>query len=416
MFDYDKWQEIFGTIRKNKLRTFLTALGVFWGIFMLIVLMGAGTGLQNGVFSLFGSIAKNSLFVGSSRTTMDYQGLPAGRVAMLMDKDIQAILDEFPGKIETIAPIMWVQTGEISRKGLSGAFDVQGHVPDMIDIDSRIIVEGRFINQRDMEEFRKVVVIGQRVKSQLFNKDEAVIGERIKIKGGEYQVIGIFKEDSGGGNGNSEDNENAILMPITTAQRVNNQPNQVNMFMCAMAAPHSARDFEPQLISFLKERHRIHPDDPRGFWCDNLEEQFMEVSNLFTGIKLLIWFVGIGSLLFGILGVGNIMLIVVKDRTKEIGIRKALGATPWSIISLILMESAFITTVAGYLGLVFSIGVVALMKAAVGEGVNMFKNPEIDLSVAIGATLILIISGTLTGLIPALQAASVNPVDALKDE
>lgn len=413
MFDYDKWQEIFGTIRKNKLRTFLTALGVFWGIFMLIVLMGAGTGLQNGVFAMFGDLAKNSLFLGSSRTTMPYQGLPHGRVPEMMDKDMTAILEEFGEEIDILSPIMWVRTGEISRKGLSGAFDVEGHTPDIIKIDGRKLVKGRFINKKDMEEQRKVVVIGRRVETQLFKKGEEAIGERIKIKGSEYQVVGVFKVERGDGD---SDEENEILMPLSTAQRVNNRPNQVAWFMCTMNEGYSALTLEPKLLAFLKQRHRIHPDDPRGFWTNNVEEEFVEVSNLFTGIKILIWFVGIGSLLFGILGVGNIMIIVVKDRTKEIGIRKALGATPRSIISMILMESAFITTVAGYLGLVFSIGLVAAMKAAVGEGVNMFKNPEIDLGVAVGATLVLIIAGTLTGLIPAMQAANVNPVEALKDE
>ncbi|MFT6360953.1 MAG: putative ABC transport system permease protein, partial [Saprospiraceae bacterium] len=408
------WQEIFGTIRKNKLRTFLTALGVFWGIFMLIVLMGAGTGLQNGVYAMFGNIAKNSMFVGANRTTMPFEGLPHGRVPKLEDADLRAIQEEFADKIDILTPIMWIETGEIARKGLSGAFDVQGIAPEMLSVDERDMAEGRFINQKDMEEKRKVVVIGQRVRSQIFKKEESVIGERLKIKGSEYLVVGVFKVISD--SGNSDDTENGILMPFTTAQRVNNLPNRVSMFMCTMREENSAAIFEPQLLALLKERHRVHPDDPRGFWCNNIEEEFMSVANLFTGIKLLIWFVGIGSLLFGILGVGNIMVIVVKDRTKEIGIRKALGATPRSIISMILMESAFITTIAGYLGLVFSIGMVALMKAAVGKGVSMFKDPEIDLGVAIGATLVLIIAGTLTGLIPAMQAANVNPVDALKDE
>jgi len=413
MFDYDKWQEIFGTIRKNKLRTSLTALGVFWGIFMLIVLMGAGTGLQNGVFALFGNIAKNSLFIGANRTTMSYEGLPKGRIPSLTMEDMNALEKAFPGKIEALAPLMWLSSREISRKGLSGAFDLEGHCPQMENIDNREIIKGRFINQRDMINRRKVVIIGRRVRDQLFKEGEKVIGERIKIRNAEYLVVGIFQVDSGEGD---NDDEQDILMPLTTAQQITNRPDHVSMFMLTVTEGNSAQIMEPKVRKLLKERHRVHPDDPRGFWCDNLEEQFMEVANLFIGIKLLIWFVGVGSLLFGILGVGNIMLIVVKDRTKEIGIRKALGATPWSIVSLILMESAFITTVAGYLGLVFSIGVVALMKNLVGDGVNMFKNPEIDLSVAIGATLVLIIAGTLTGLFPAMQAARINPVEALKDE
>lgn len=415
MFDYDKWQEIFGTIRKNKLRTFLTALGVFWGIFMLIVLMGAGTGLQNGVFALFGKMARNSLFVGSSVTTMPYMGLPVGRTPRLKNQDMEAIQNQFPDELEYLSPRLWVNSGEIAHKGLTGAFDVNGYTPSAIHVEDKIITSGRFLNENDIKEKRKVVVIGRRVATQLFKEGEDPIGERLKIRGGEYLVIGIFKTTTAD-SGDSEEDEKDIVMPLSTAQQITNQPNRVSMFMCTIKPDYSVSDVEPRLLALLKERHKIHPDDPRGFWSDNIEEEVKEIMGLFTGIKLLVWFVGIGSLLFGIMGVGNIMLIIVKDRTKEIGIRKALGATPRSIISMILLESAFITTIAGYLGLVFSIGIVWLMKVAAGTEIEMFQNPEIDLKVGIGATLILIIAGTLTGLVPAMQAANVNPVVALKDE
>jgi len=223
-----------------------------------------------------------------------------------------------------------------------------------------------------------------------------------------------MKSDRSGENG--QDDEKTILLPLTTAQQIRNSPNHIDWFVCSLGAEFSATAAEANIKKILKRRHKIHPDDPQGFWSNNMEENMQNIMGLFTGIKLLVWFVGIGSLLFGIIGVGNIMLIIVKDRTKEIGIRKAMGATPRSIISMILMESVFITTVAGYLGLVVSIGVVYAMKVIAGTEVEMFLNPEINLSVGIGALIILVVAGALTGLVPAIQAANVNPVIALKDE
>lgn len=415
MFDYDKWQEIFGTIRKNKLRTFLTALGVFWGIFMLIILMGAGTGLQNGVFAMFGSHARNALYLGGSRTTMPYMGLPVGRRANLSMQDVEAILNEFPDEIQYIAPRLNVYSGTVARKGLTGAFDIRGEMPDVLNIDAIKMVGGRFINKNDLNDNRKIAIIGRKVKAQLFKEGETAIGEYLKIRGADYLVVGEFHSDRASEN-QAEEDDSTIFIPLSTAQQIRNRPDRIGFFVCTIEPGYSVSDIEPKMIALLKKRHKIHPDDPRGFWSDNVEEEVKEIMGLFTGIKLLVWFVGIGSLLFGILGVGNIMLIIVKDRTKEIGIRKALGATPRSIISLILLESAFITTIAGYLGLIFSIGLVAAMKAAAGDGLPMFKNPQIDFGVAIGATLILILAGVLTGLVPAMQAANVNPVTALKDE
>ncbi|RMG86600.1 MAG: ABC transporter permease [Bacteroidetes bacterium] len=415
MFDYDKWQEIFNTIRKNKLRTFLTALGVFWGIFMLILLMGAGTGLQNGVFSLFGKLARNAIFVGPTATTMPYMGLPVGRVPRLSTKDMEALQTHFSAEIEHLSPMLWVPSGEITRRGHSGAFDVEGSTPEAIFVEGKEMVNGRFINYPDLKEKRKVAVIGQKVRTQLFDEDENPVGQRLKVQGAEFLVVGVYKATTSDEEA-ADREEKTIILPLTTAQQITNRPDRISRFMCTIRPPHTATGMENRILGLLKERHKIHPDDPRGFWSDNIEEEVKNIMGLFIGIKLLVWFVGVGSLLFGIIGVGNIMLIVVKDRTKEIGIRKALGATPRSIISMILLESAFITTVAGHLGLVTSIGMVWAMKAAVGEGVSMFKNPEIDLSVGIGATLVLVIAGTLTGLVPALQAASVNPVEALKDE
>jgi len=414
MFDYDKWQEIFNTISKNKLRTFLTALGVFWGIFMLIVLMGAGTGLQNGVFAQMGGLATNSVFVWSNRTTLPYAGFKPGRNVRINMDDIRAIESEMPDQIEYMAPRLWVPSGEIVYKENKGAFDVRGDTPDLLKIDAILVQEGRFLNKLDMEKRRKVAIIGKRVQEQLFGKEVAAIGEYIKIQGSDFLVVGTFKSSRSGENG--EDDEKTIFLPLTTAQQITNRHNNVSWFVCTIDRKYDASSSEEQIKSILKSRHKIHPEDPQGFGSENLAEEMKEIMGLFNGIKFMVWFVGIGSLLFGVIGVGNIMLIVVKDRTKEIGIRKAMGATPRSIISMILLESVFITTIAGYLGLVVSIGMVYLMKMAAGTEVEMFRNPEIDMGIGIGSLLILVIAGALTGLVPAIQAANVNPVVALKDE
>ncbi len=413
MFDLDKWQEIFATIRKNKLRTFLTALGVFWGVFMLVFLMGSGRGLQNGVMSQFGLKTKNVLFVWSNRTSMPHKGLPAGRYNQLTSDDVSAIRNEI-SEIEYIAPRMWVPSGEITHGDNSAAFDVRGELPDVFQIMAMGMYEGRFLNDLDIADRRKVAVIGHRVSEVLFEPEEEVIGNVLNIRGTQYKIVGIFESLKTGEE--KSDEEQTIFIPLSTAQQITNRHNEINWFVCTVKEQYDAAIIDTQVKNLLKKRHRIHPEDPQGIRSDNVAEEFAEVMGLFTGINFIVWVVGIGSLMAGVIGVGNIMLIIVKERTKEIGIRKAMGATPGSIVSMILTESVFITTLAGYFGLIAGMGIILLMNLAVGEGGEFFANPEIDINVGLGAILILVISGALTGLIPAMQAAKVNPVVALKDE
>lgn len=413
MFDLDKWQEIFDSIRKHKLRTILTALGVWWGIFMLVFLMGAGSGLENGVTGMFGTHAKNAMYVWTQRTTLPYEGLPPGRYNQLTEADIEAIENQCADVIEYIAPRLFVTSGEITHGQNKGAFDVRGERPALLHIEAILMEEGRFVNQLDMEQKRKVAVIGNRVKEVLF-EDEPAIGEYVRINGADYLVVGVFKS-SRRGERSSEDEE-LIFVPLTTAQQVTNRPRDINWFVCTVQPGIAVSQVEERVKAIIRDRHKIHPDDPQGVRSENVEEEFRNITGLFFGIRLLVWIVGIGSLLAGIVGVGNIMLIVVKERTKEIGIRKALGATPGSIISMILMESVFITTAAGYLGLLTSTGIIFAMQLAVGEGTQFFANPEVRLGVGLGALLILVVAGALTGLVPALQAAEIQPVEALRDE
>ena len=414
MIDLDKWNEIFNTIKMHKLRTFLTALGVFWGIFMLVFLMGAGQGLENGVMKLMGGHAKNSMYVWTQKTSKPYKGLPPGRFIRLTWSDALAVKNQFPDEIQYMAPRLWMRGEELIRGDKKGAFQLRGDGPDLIHIDAIVVDEGRFLNQMDMEQKRKVAVIGRRVKEVLYEEDEEAIGTYVKMDGVEYKVVGVFKSDRRGEN--AAEDEQEVMIPLTTAQQISNRPDRIGMFVCAMYPNVTVSSVEPRIVNMLKERHNVAPEDRQGVRSNNVEQEFNEITGLFMGIKFIVWFVGIGSLFAGVIGVGNIMLIVVKERTKEIGVRKAMGATPRSIISMILMESIFITTIAGYLGLAASTFLIALMNMAVGEGTQYYHNPEVNLPVGIIAIIILVISGTLIGLIPAIQAANINPVHALKDE
>ena len=416
MFDYDKWQEIFNTISKHKLRTFLTSLGVFWGIFMLVFLMGSGKGLENGVTGMMGDHATNALFVWTQRTSKPFMGLRPGRRAQLTYDDIKAIETHFGDRIKYVAPRLMVPAGPITNGEHSGSFDVRGERPDIQKISNFKMAAGRFINEFDLRERRKTAVVGSMVAETLFDdkENEDIIGESLKINGNKYTIVGIFQANRMSA-GDGEDDQ-TIFIPLTTAQQVTNRPNDIHWFVCTMQDNVKVSAVEDDLKGLLRKRHKIAPDDDQGVRSFNLEEEFNQMQGLFFGIRLIVWIVGIGSLLAGIIGVGNIMLIVVKERTKEIGIRKAMGATPKSIIGLILLESVFITTMAGYIGLVVSTGLIALMNIGIGDGSDFFANPEVDLTVGFGALVILIFAGALTGLIPALQAAKVNPVVALRDE
>ena len=362
----------------------------------------------------FSDRASNTLYVWTQRTSMPYEGLQPGRSPRLHEDDIKVIHQHFGDRIEYMAPRMWITAGEIKRRDKSGSFDVRGETPDLIHLEPIEVDRGRFINQFDIDQRRKVIVIGKRVEEVLFSDDEDAIGQYLALNGTAYKVVGVFRSNALGGG--DDDDVQSIFMPLTTAQQVTNQPGYIGWFVCSMFEDVIVEDVEIPLLALLRERHKVHPEDKQGVRSFNLAREFREVKGLFMGISLITWVVGIGSLLAGIIGVGNIMLIVVKERTKEIGIRKAMGATPGSIVSLILLESVFITTVAGYFGLLLSTAIIFLANKAVGEGGEFFANPVVDITVGLGALVILIIAGALTGLMPALQASRVNPVIALKDE
>lgn len=415
MFDRDTWQEILATMRKHKMRTALTALGVFWGIFMLVFVLGMGKGLENGVFKDFGLKAKNVMFAWTWSTSKPYKGFQPGRVPRLTFDDIVAIRDNIPG-VSLISPRLHMNNSTIIYKDKSDSYQVRGEFGDMFKIEALKLYEGRYINKNDEEESRKVAVIGSRVKEVLFGEEDC-IGKYIRVRGVEFRVVGVFGPMQV--KPWTEDDMESVVIPLTTMHRTYGMGGRVDYFVCAGNDDVRISEIEPKVKALLKERHNIAPDDPQGVGSENVEEEYMAVRNLFLGINAFLWFVGIGTLLAGIVGVSNIMLIVVKERTKEIGVRKALGATPASIISMILTESVFITSISGYLGLIagtFVIGGINFIMISNNLEPNNFYNPQVNLSIGLGAVILLVIAGTIAGLIPAMTAARINPVNALKDE
>lgn len=418
--DWDKWQEIFHSLKQNKWRTFLTAFGVFWGIFMLLVMLGSGRGLENGVTQGFGDFATNSVFIWPQRTTMPYKGFDRGRFFSFRDGDVRAISERIP-EIELLAPRLQgggFRSGDnVVRGERTGAYSIYGDYPEFNLIDPVEIMEGRFINDLDLKENRKVIVIGQRVYEELFDKDEECMGEYIKIQGIYFKVIGRFKSKKSGEQAN-EDNQ-AIFMPFTTMQRAYNYGDRLGWFSITSQEDVPVSIVQEKVIALLKERHHIHPEDEQAIGSFNVEKEFKQMKGLFNGIDLLIWIVGIGTLLAGVIGVSNIMLVIVKERTKEIGIQRALGATPLHVIVQVINESVFLTTLAGYFGLVLGVfvieGVDYMIDQSGGEA-GFFRNPEIDFRIAITALVILVISGVFAGMIPARRALSIKPIEALRTE
>ncbi|WP_299756133.1 ABC transporter permease [uncultured Pontibacter sp.] len=410
MFDLDKWQEILGTMRKNKLRTFLTAFGVFWGIFMLVLLLGAGKGMENGVINRFGDGAKNSIFVWSGKTAVAHKGMKPGREIKFTNQDLSAIEREL-SQLNMMAPRNRVW-GEytINYKKQNGSYQVFGAAPDFMEMNGERAFRGRILNELDEREKRKVIVLGDQVAQVLFGEQNP-IGEYVNIRGIHFKVVGTFKVR---GN-NSGRREERAYIPFSTLQSAFNQPNQVQLMLLTAADGVPAKEMEDKLRALLAQRHRFSETDDMAIGVENTEAEYLKVQGLFNGIRIFVWIVGIGTLIAGIVGVSNIMLIIVKERTREIGVRKALGATPFSIVSLILQESVVITAFSGYMGLLFGTGLLALVEHLLsGADLPFFANPEVDLGVALSATVVLVLSGAIAGLMPALKAANIKPIEALR--
>ncbi len=401
--------EILTTIRRNRLRTFLTGLSVAWGMFMLAVLLGAGRGLEHGVEWEFRDDAVNSIWLFANKTSKPYAGRAPGREVRLDNDDFAAVKRDVAG-VEHITGrfYLWGEFA-VSYKDKSSAFDIRGAHPDHRYLEKTLITAGRFLNDQDLVERRKVAVIGERVQEMLFGAEDP-LGKFLQIRGLSYQVVGVF-QDVGG-----EGEVRKVYVPITTAQLVYNQPGRLHNLMFTVGGADVARSqaVGEKVRLLLSQRHAVAPDDKRAIRVQNNLERFAKLTSVFDWLGAFVWFVGAGTLLAGMVGVSNIMLISVTERTREIGIRKALGATPGSIVRMVLMEALLITAVSGYAGLVGGVGLVELVAKKAPDA-PFFRNPEVDLGVMLVATQMITLAGLLAGWIPARRAARVNPIEALRD-
>jgi putative ABC transport system permease protein len=419
MFDIDLWSEIVSALKKNRMRSFMTAFGVFWGIFMLIIMSGAGKALENGVLDGVRAFATNSAFFWTERTSVPYEGFQRGRRWEYDNTDIQYLKDNVK-EIEYLSPRLFgfQQNGNNTIRGeRTGAFNVYGDYPDYFKIDRWTPIKGRLINEIDILQERKVCNIGERVVEVMFAKDENPVGQYLKISGVYFQVVGVIHAETriniGGGK-----KEETIIIPFSTMQTAYNYGDIVHFFSVTSQKGYKVSDLEEKLKTILKDRHKIAPEDLQAIGSFNIEKEFVKFSALFLGIQVLTWIVGIGTLLAGVIGVSNIMLVIIKERTQEIGIQRAIGATPNVIIKHIVAESVFLTVMAGYIGLSLGVGVLEILNQVLQSGGDemFFRNPEVNLTMALSALGVLVIAGVIAGLIPAKRAISIKPIDAIRDE
>lgn len=414
--DLDSLHEVLASLRKNKLRTLLTASGVFWGVFMLVVMLGFGRGLEDGVGRNMIGFVSNSVFIWGQRTSQPFKGFAPGRRVKLHNSDAGALARELD-QLSLVAPRSqlggWRDGNNVSYQGQTGNFGVMGEVPAFAEIEHVRPYLGRFINQLDIDQRRKVAVIGEQVRSVLFG-DEPALGKPIKIRGIFFEVVGVHRSTRPAEQG--ERDNATVHVPFTTFQTAFNGKDEVGWFALLAQPGADAEALERQARAVLARRHSVAPGDTGAIGSFNAAKMVERVKNLFLGIEFFTWFVGAFTLLAGALGVSNIMLISVRERTVEFGVRKALGATPWSVVSLVLKEAALLTTLAGYSGL--ACGVLALegLSRVFGQGGGPLGSPSVDLRIAVVATLVLAVAGVLAGVAPARRAARIRPVEALRAE
>jgi putative ABC transport system permease protein len=419
MFSRERWNEILEALTSNMFRTAMTSFGVFWGIFILIILLAAGKGLENGVKQDFGDIATNTMFVWTQRVSKPYKGMPKGRWFTYKVDDVRTIRENIPN-LRFISPrnqLGGFGGGNNVVRGLkTGAFNVYGDYPEIIKQEPMSITRGRFINYNDLNEARKVAVIGEGVYNELYDKGEDPLSTYIKINGVNFTIIGTYKKKSNQGDG--EEGQKQVFVPFTAFSQAFNRADNVGWMAITANDGTPITSLKDQIFDVLKERHSIHPEDNRAIGHFDLYQEYSKVEGLFTALRIVAFFVGTLVLLSGIIGISNIMLIVVKERTKEIGIRRALGATPWSIRGQILLESIFLTIISGMAGIIFGTFVIYGLNAILEANgpVDMFSNPSVNLSVVLVALAILIVSGLLAGFIPAQNAIRVKPVEALRTD
>lgn len=420
MFDFDGLKEIWQTIARNKTRSLLTAFGVFWGVFLLVVLSSTGNGFENGMMRQVEGVTPNTGLFFTGTTSEPYKGYQKGRSWSMNMSDLKAIKDNCPD-IVAISPESSVWTSEdknVVFGNRSGSYTVKGVMPEYNYIMKSRILKGRFINDTDIANHRKVCLLGKRAYEDLFDKEEDPLGKMVRVNGLYFQVVGVVSTYNTNVQINGSPDESVVL-PFTTMQQLFSKGDKIDFFMLAASDNASIADIEEEVKSLLKQRHDIAPDDKTAVNSFNLEEIFKMFKGLFLGIHILIWIVGLGTLLSGIIGVSNIMLVTVKERTREIGVRRAIGAKPRSIIAQVLSESLLLTTLAGLVGLCLGVGIMALVGTITSNMPSdnmMFLDPNMSFKAAVFATVIVIFSGLLAGVLPAWRAIQIKAIDAIREE
>lgn len=418
MFDRDRWLEILQMVVRNPVRTLLSGLGVSWGVFMLIVMFSASKGLENGMRSDLANRAENSAFMWTMPTSLPYKGFQKGRRFELTMADVDYLKQNVP-EIDMISPRSQLGgyrgSNNVVRGNKTGAFNLYGDFPEYINVQPVLIAEGRYLNHGDIEEQRKICVIGDRVRQVLFDFGEPTLGENISVNGVNFKVVGVYKSKQKGEDADEE--ESSIFVPFSTFQKAFNV-STVGWLSVLSKADVPVSFTEDKIVSMLKELHSVHPDDPRAVGSWNMQEKMEEMTMVFSGLEMFVGFIGILVLLAGAIGICNIMLITVRERTKEFGIRRALGASPATIIKQVVLETLFLMMIAGLGGLALGVGALELLNMSLDSLADSgsFRDPSIDLKTVLMALSVLFFSGLLFSLLPAYRAVSVKPVDAIREE
>lgn len=422
MFDFDNINEIWQTIARNKTRSILTAFGVFWGIFILVILLSCGNGFKNGLMRQIEGFATNSAFMWPMPTSEAYKGYQKNRYWSFEMSDIQAVKNNVKG-IDVLTPVASIYTynGDnnvfYSTKG--GNFRLEGVYPNYSKVERSKLLHGRFINETDIAEGRKVCVIGKKVYEDVIGLDKDPVGLMLKANGIYYQVVGVVQTYTENVNINGSLNS-TVLLPLTTMQKAYNLGDRFEMLLFTAAKGFSIKELQESVKEIIKDRHDISPIDNEAVMAIDFEQMFKMFEGLFLGIIILIWIVGIGTLMSGVVGVSNIMLVTIKERTREIGIRRALGAKPSLIIKQVMEESLLLTVLAGIVGLVIGVAIMVVVAGIIGKGsaesAVMFLDPSISFGTAIAATVIIIVSGLLAGVLPATRAIQIKAIDAIREE
>ena len=417
MLQKERWDEILEALNANRFRTIMTAFGVFWGIFILVLLLALTNGLKNGVQADFGDFATNTIFMWTQRTSMPYQGFTKGRNFNFRQSDVAQLKEKFP-ELRFVSPRNQLGgfrgSNNVTRKDKTGAFNIYGDNPEYINQEPLDVLNGRFLSYSDIQQERKVAVVGTDVIKSLYDLGEDPIGSYIKINGINFMVIGVVKKTTS--QGDNQEDANTIYIPFSTFGKAFNYGDIVGWMAITAIDEVPITQIKPQIMKEMRAAHKVHPEDERAIGHFDLAEQFEKINGLFAILSFVGYFVGALVLMSGVIGISNIMLIVVKERTKEIGIRRALGATPKEIRGQVLQESMVLTLISGMAGISFAAGLIWVMNTLLDAAgtVENFANPSVSIGVIFIALAILVISGLLAGMIPATRATQMKPVDALR--